>query len=236
MTTADNSPRLSAATVPHRPQIAPENPAAIFRRATGGSYWACYSEEMAFRELIQLAADGFAPASTTLGNAYRFGLYGVEVDHILSVNYFRAAVRAGDSNAAMMLGLANHSGEGTELNPKEALQWFQYAAASSSEPAAVFMVGRYYEKGIAVPQDFEMAANHYARAAERGYPDAQFRLGRLLVKGQAGKEPLMGIFWLIISAANGDEEARNLRDRWQVFFRPEEVLKAQRAARVSTPE
>ena len=51
------------------------------------------------------------------------------------------------------------------------------------DPRAQYNRGTYYWYGRGVPQDYVEAANWFRKAADRGYAEAQYRLGQMLAIG-----------------------------------------------------
>ena len=56
--------------------------------------------------------------------------------------------------------------------------------AEHGDPEAQFYLGVVYDKGKDMPQNFEMAAKWYKRAAEQGIPEAHLNLGLMYAKGE----------------------------------------------------
>ena len=58
------------------------------------------------------------------------------------------------------------------------------AQPAEEDPQAQYNRGTDYWYGNGVPQNYVEAANWYRKAADRGYADAQVRLGEMLSIGQ----------------------------------------------------
>ncbi|QCE34636.1 sel1 repeat family protein [Acetobacteraceae bacterium] len=56
--------------------------------------------------------------------------------------------------------------------------------AASGDVKAQFNLGRLYDEGDTIPQDYAKAAQYYQKAADKGLIQAQFNLGNLYDKGQ----------------------------------------------------
>ena len=56
-------------------------------------------------------------------------------------------------------------------------------AAQQKSTIAQFHLGKMYEQGLGVNQDYVQAANYFRQAAERGYPPAQAKLGEFYANG-----------------------------------------------------
>ena len=93
-------------------------------------------------------------------------------------------------------------------------------------------LGVLWECGAGGLQDHEEAAVCYARDAEQGVLEAQYRLGLLHLPGRGiERSQAMAYFWFMIAAAGGHEDAARQRDMAAAFMTPAELGKAQRAAR-----
>ena len=53
------------------------------------------------------------------------------------------------------------------------------ALANWGDPIASYYLGRLYEEGRGVPQDYQLALRMYARAARHGLPEAETQLGMI---------------------------------------------------------
>jgi len=66
-----------------------------------------------------------------------------------------------------------------------------------------------YANGLGVPQDFEVAAELYLLAAERGDTTAQYLLGLMYDKGQGvGRNEILAYKWLNLAAARALKRER----------------------------
>jgi hypothetical protein len=91
------------------------------------------------------------------------------------------------------------------------------AAAEAGEPGALFALAEMHERGGELGQDLSTAVELYRLAAERGHPEAQYRVGLALTGGFGGpRDPEQGLVWLTLAAtATGhdvDPLAGALRD------------------------
>ena len=76
--------------------------------------------------------------------------------------------------------------------------------AQKGEATAQYNLGKMYENGQGLPQDYEEAAGWYWLAAKQGYADAQINLGIMYALGQGVREDLVTAFmWARIAKANG---------------------------------
>ena len=76
--------------------------------------------------------------------------------------------------------------------------------AQKGEAAAQFNLGRMYEKGQGVPQDYEEAVRWYRLAAKQGYADPQINLGVMYALGQGVRQDWVTAYmWARVGQANG---------------------------------
>lgn len=79
--------------------------------------------------------------------------------------------------------------------------------AKSKHPKAQTLMGLFHEKGIVVERNVSQALEYYRQAASQGLPEAQSRLGHLLLE-TAGKDSGEAIAWLEKAASQGEAEAQ----------------------------
>ncbi len=80
--------------------------------------------------------------------------------------------------------------------------------AKSKHPKAQTIMGMFHEKGIVVERDVSQALEYYRQAAAQGLPEAQSRLGHLLLE-TAGKDSGEAIAWLEKAASQGEAQAQS---------------------------
>lgn len=89
-------------------------------------------------------------------------------------------------------------------------------AARSGDAAAQLYLGRLFDEGTQVPQDFAQARQWYEQAATANLAGAQNSLGRLLGAGLGGPADLPRAFELVKQAAQ-DNAAAHLYDLAQMY-------------------
>lgn len=141
--------------------------------------------ERAVSILAPLAQQGLAPAQLGLGRAYDFG-FGVEVDAIRAVEYYRLAAMQGYPRAQSNLASMYELGLGVEVDFAEALR-LNLLAAAQNDPYGHYNLGLMHEFGRGVPQDYVEAARHLERAAALGDRDAINQLGHYASEGLGGE-------------------------------------------------
>ncbi|MBS9476694.1 tetratricopeptide repeat protein [Ancylobacter radicis] len=99
----------------------------------------------------------------------------------------RSAALAGDPVAAYEIGHRFMDGVGVAASAARAAEWFEFAAANGSVPAA-YRLGAIYEKGLdGVTRDVARARVLYEQAAKAGNVRAMHNLGVLLAAGIDGQ-------------------------------------------------
>jgi TPR repeat protein len=96
---------------------------------------------------------------------------GVEQDAQRAAKLYRAAAEAGDGPAQDMLSWMLLEGEMIALNPVEARDWAE-AAAAQGIAAAMTRLGMIHHNALGVERDAATAAKWWDKAAARGDADA----------------------------------------------------------------
>lgn len=124
--------------------------------------------------------------------------------------YLREDARAGDPEAALVLGTLYSNGDGVERNLAMALGWFQRAARQGSA-AAAYQLGNAHRLGLGTPKHMEQAIAWYSRAANDGVPEAAQSLAQIYRHGDGvRRDYAAAIRWLKVAAS--DAYAPSLHD------------------------
>lgn len=83
-------------------------------------------------------------------------------------------------------------------------EWLPYAARGDAD--AMFNLGQAYRFGRGVPADAAMAQTYFLKAAIKGHPDAQEKLGMTLIAQAATKSE--GLRWLTQAAAQDESRSQ----------------------------
>ena len=187
-------------------------------------------------ELRQKAGLGVASAQVVLGLMYATGK-GVPRDDRQAMAWLQKAADQGNAEAQFCLGRMYANGRGVAQDSGRAVTWYQKAAAQG-EPQAVdwfqkiaaqgnakaqFYLGRMYEKGEGIVQDYCQAVSWYQKAAAQGEPQAlawfqkaadqgnakaQFHLGRMYEEGEGVVQDYrQAVAWYQKAAAQGEPQA-----------------------------
>ncbi|HEY0456942.1 MAG TPA: tetratricopeptide repeat protein [Verrucomicrobiae bacterium] len=104
--------------------------------------------------------------------------------------------------------------------------------AENGDPVAQFNLGYCYEMGQGLPVNLEEACRWYIRAANQGYPRAQYHLGLACSFGGVRglkHDPAQACKWLMIAARNGILHARHALNELKTS--PEERSLGEKLAR-----
>jgi hypothetical protein len=134
------------------------------------------------------------------------------------------AARNGDVMAAWKLGRMYADGDGVPQSDLQAFEYFRNIANAHADEMtgttearfvanAFVALGGYYLSGIpnsSIKPDAARAHEMFNYAASYfGDPDAQYRLGRMLLDGQGGpKDPKVAVRWLSLAAGKGQYQAQ----------------------------
>lgn len=129
---------------------------------------------------IQAASLGHVKASAKMGKAYEIGDDFVPQDPNLSIHYYTQAALGGDAESMLSLCAWYLVGNppNLEKDEKEAFQW-ALRAANMGLAKAQFAVGNFYEKGLGIAKDVEVAKTWYIRAADNDDERAKTKLMKL---------------------------------------------------------
>lgn len=121
----------------------------------------------------------------------------------------RAAALAGDAAAAYEVGARFAEGRGVGPNPVRAADWFAFAVARGSIPAA-YRLGVLLEKGAeGLPRDVARARRLYESAALAGNVRAMHNFGVLLAEGVDGQpDYTQAVAWFRKAAERGVRDSQ----------------------------
>ncbi len=116
--------------------------------------------------LYQKTLDGDPNAMFRMGNNYKYGYNGLEVDLNKAIEWYQKAIEHGDSDAMNSLGLMYRHGEGVEQDYEKAISLFNKAIELENF-YAYSNLGVMYKKGEGVKQDYETAFGLFKSCSER---------------------------------------------------------------------
>ena len=81
------------------------------------------------------------------------------------------------------IGKAYCYGLGTDIDYKQAFEWFKKSSEANNK-FAQYSLGTLYYNGTGVSQDYAMAMTYFQKAADKSQPYAAYMLGRMYAKGE----------------------------------------------------
>ncbi|MFR9164813.1 MAG: hypothetical protein ACLVKO_00780 [Dysgonomonas sp.] len=148
----------------------------------------------AFELYSQAAEGGYSYANLKMGYYYEDGLLGEE-DLAKAFENFKIASEAGIPEATYNVGRYYKYAVGIPENPELALENFRQAAEQGDGQAEIEMA-LIYEYGYAGEEfDAQNAMEYMTRAAEKGYPYAQYKVGYYNYYGLLERDMEKGLEW-----------------------------------------
>lgn len=176
--------------------------------------------QAAFHWFVQAAQSGMAEAMNMVGRCLDQG-WGVAETPKMAAQWFAAAAEKGDVWGLYNYATALTLGRGIAQDRARALELFRHAAAMGHAKSQN-MIGSFHEDGWEVPVNLDVAAYHYARAAEGGDFRGCFNHARMeIAQGRldAAKR------WLVEAARLGHARFRRQMAQW-LNQREEEELRS----------
>ena len=129
------------------------------------------------------------------------------------VHALRSLAEQGNAEAQFNLGLVYDRGREVPKDKHEALRWYRLAA-TQGDTFAQNSLGDNYWEGTGATKDDREAVRWWRLAADKGFAPAQHSLGKILSGGGQGvpADKIHAYIWLMLSAAQGDEEAGRQSD------------------------
>lgn len=139
----------------------------------------------------------------------------------------KTAAEAGNTNAALLLGLMYDRGVAVKASQNDALKWYKKAALN---PVTAFVLGTYYGQGIGVAKDLEKSKTLLQQAADANFGYAHLNLAILkqqqhedflpnlnqaLALGNNTAGLLLADYYL--SLANNDQQMKQAHEIYQYF-------------------
>jgi TPR repeat protein len=148
----------------------------------------------------------------------------------------RALAEQGNAEAQFNLGLLYDRGRDVPRDKSEALRWYR-RAAMQGDTFAQNSLGDNYWEGTGVPKHDREAVRWWRLAADKGFAPAQHSLGKILSGGGQGvsSDKTLAYMWLMLSAAQGDEEAGRQSDLLSKQLKPAEMMNAKKLVKQWKP-
>ncbi len=158
------------------------------------------------------------------------------MDPTAALVWYRKAAEGGLPQAQVQLG--RHCENGTRKqtrNWSEAIQWYE-AAAQEHDPDGLYHLGRCYELGRGVVQNYGLAAQYYSQAAHRGSNDAKAAFAGLQLYGRGVSIDEQGALKALQALARagcaqahvqlGKYDLDNPMDHWNAFKHFQQAARA----------
>ena len=166
-------------------------------------------------ECYNLAISGDPEAQYQLATCYHSG-YGVEENDSLAFVWAKKSAEKDYPAGLYFLAFCYETGRGCSANIQNANFLYKKAyekamiTANRGDASAQFVVGKIFDYGNGgVKQNQEVAAHWYLRAAEQGYPGAQFNLGNCYQLGEGVKQNKeTAVYWYRQAALSGDADSQ----------------------------
>ena len=198
--------------------------------AAGNDIWVTL-----FKETLQQAKRGDSEAQYNVGAMYQDGR-GVKADRDKALGWYEKAARQGNTRAVSRLDLmqANQAsflselqraeqgnagsqynignmftkGNGTNMDLKQALGWYE-KAASQGHIKAAYKLGLAHYEGSGVGKNGKQALKWLSVAADDGYAPAQYYLGKIHAEGNGTRRNYRkALEWFTKSVDGGFDQAR----------------------------
>ena len=146
-----------------------------------------------------------------------------------SIQRLRMQAERGNLEAQFALARVYDLGRDVPKDKTEAIRWYRLAA-TQGDAFAQNALGDNYWEGTGVPKDDREAVRWWQRAADKGFAPAQHSLGKILAGGGQGvpADKSQAYMWLMLSAAQGDEEAGRQGNLIAKQLGPSEVANAKK--------
>jgi len=164
-------------------------------------------------KIRELASQGNADASNTLGDLYRVGRMGIEYDLETAISWYSAAAMQGHTDAiynlALCYDLLNPSSDIVNEEGGKAEPWLKKAADAGISDAAYKLGWSYKNRNGG--QSGDMGAIYwYTKAAAAGHPYAQYNLGLCFKNGTGVKQDYAeAVRWIKKAAEQNDPDAQH---------------------------
>ena len=142
----------------------------------GGTDFHIKNYKDAFSLYLSSAEQGYLPAIYSLGYMYFYGL-GVDADYSKAIKFYIEAANKNYMKAQAELGILNYN---THLYI-DAFKYFSLAAEQGDSTSQLYL-GRMYENGYGIIQDYSKALYWYTKASEQGNKIAKESIKKLNIE------------------------------------------------------
>lgn len=155
-------------------------------------------------DLLEYASDaGYAPAHYEYAQALLTGARGERNEAKAAQRMWMACQQEYPEAMAWYGNVFLYGLHGHEIDYEQALEYLEKAAAHD-EPGALTLLSRMYRDGLGVPADSVAAFAMTLKAAEAGFPAAQYEVSSALFEGcGVAVDEAQGLYWLYQAAGSG---------------------------------
>jgi TPR repeat protein len=148
-------------------------------------------------------------------------------DYKKAFKCYENGAKTNDPIALNMLGFMYHCGKGLVQDNEKAMKLYLKSAEQNCGVAMANIAGEYIDQN---PPQYKEAIHWFKRAAENGYVDAKFNLGKLYLEGaHVDVDYNLGMTYMTQAADEGCDEANNFlgsiwgslehNDKAQMYFK-----------------
>ena len=174
-----------------------------------------YNLGVAYRDGLGVGADALKAAAwfKASSKAYRPSDYNFETMYPLGAGAAHDKTEQVRASARFGLGWIRGDGSSKNLNASEVVPLLREAVAGDGDAAAQFIFGSMYrnrdKRGASVPHDDAEAVRWYRKAADQGYPPAQYALGKMSRDGEGmTRDDTQAAAWYEKAAVQGHARAQ----------------------------
>ena len=128
-----------------------------------------------------------------------------------AIFWLNQAAEGNFERAQIQLGEIYYFGDDHTPRNYQTARYYLEKATAYENPQANHLLGLIFLSGLDAPKDPEKARTYLTLAARKGHAKAQAVLGKALATGKEGvkKDMVQGLFWLHVSAEQGEALAQN---------------------------
>ncbi len=154
-----------------------------------------------------------------------------EIDIKGFLNSVKKSADMGFDRSAYLYARLSDEGGFVEKDIDSAVKYYEKSATANNPLAQDRLADLNYE-GIGTIQDYSVAIDLYAKAAEEGVVNSQKKLAYMYASAEGTEvDPVKAHYWYNIAASLGDEEAKENRDKIAKLMTQDQLKKAQGDAR-----
>jgi TPR repeat protein len=131
-----------------------------------------------FKYTLFAADKGLSHAQYIIAHGYHQGSLGVKIDFVKAMEYYEKALKQKHPLAALNMAFMFRAGQGVPRDCVHAIDIMKSIADSQSCCKSMGVIAEMYYMGDGVPVDKSLAVKYWHRAADLGYPSAQYHIDK----------------------------------------------------------